>query len=517
MPGRLDYSRFDNLGASDSDEEAAAEPTPGGHASHEEVLAELPQGLSRELSLVLAARQGQDYLVEALLASRAEVNARDPHGGTALLRAVEAGGVSARAVIERLLASRADPAAGDDGGQTPLGRAASSGPAELLSAMLEAAVTVPSQEALSSALGEAGSAGNRATSRVLLAAGAPPGVGCLHGWAERGDLDLLQELLSRRADLNACSERDGATPLFCASRSSGDGSPAVVRWLCQQRAEPDIPAHDGRTPLALAAESEAGVGVVRALLECRASVQPTAEGKGNSPLVAAALAGRRAAAELLLDARACPNSADGRGRRPLPCGAAAGSTELCSLLLKARADPDGRSSGGDCRSGEGAGALSIAVATGHRGLVEQLLAAAADPEQPNERGLRPLMAAAAAGRAELCALLLDARANPSALTADDGKAALLLAAGAGCLPVCEVLLEARADVAQRSITGASALDAAAANGHSEVCRKLIGAGAAASAPGPGNREPAAAAAAAGHIVLADELRSAGTSAQSQVL
>ena len=43
------------------------------HSDSSSVLAELPSDLPKELSLVLAARQGQQHLVEALLANRVDV------------------------------------------------------------------------------------------------------------------------------------------------------------------------------------------------------------------------------------------------------------------------------------------------------------------------------------------------------------------------------------------------------------------------------------------------------------
>eukprot|EP00435_Cladocopium_sp_Y103_P019254 s4619_g4.t1 len=113
---RLDYSRFNGLGDSDSEEEA---PNTRHAAEASDLLAELPSDLPKGLSLVLAARQGQQHLVDALLSSRVEVDSRDPHGGTALLRAVQLG-ISARPTIQRLLEARAE-----DLGETPLSEAAS--------------------------------------------------------------------------------------------------------------------------------------------------------------------------------------------------------------------------------------------------------------------------------------------------------------------------------------------------------------------------------------------------------
>lgn len=52
---------------------SAASPCAEVSHSDSSVLAELPSDLPKELSLVLAARQGQQHLVEALLANRVDV------------------------------------------------------------------------------------------------------------------------------------------------------------------------------------------------------------------------------------------------------------------------------------------------------------------------------------------------------------------------------------------------------------------------------------------------------------
>eukprot|EP00930_Biecheleria_cincta_P038906 TRINITY_DN26756_c0_g2_i1.p1 TRINITY_DN26756_c0_g2~~TRINITY_DN26756_c0_g2_i1.p1 ORF type:complete len:514 (-),score=119.88 TRINITY_DN26756_c0_g2_i1:465-2006(-) len=508
MPG-LDYSRFDGLG--DSESEAEHEEPSCQEASCDEVLAGLPEGLSKELSLVLAARQGQANLVEALLQARVDANVRDPHGGTPLLRAIEASpGPAARPVVELLLKARADPAAADTTRQTPLMVAAGSGSPELLSALLDAAAVVPTPEALGAALGSAAQAGQKATSSLLLRAGAPAGAASvLHTWAKLGDLDMLQELLDRRADLGAqCERGDNGTPLLWAAGSDCRAALGAARWLLERRAEPDAASRDGTTPLVRAAGKSGAEAseMVKLLLDFQASPQLCPTFKAASPLVSAALEGRTEAAKLLLEARACATSADGSGRRPLPCAAAAGSAELCTALLRARAEVDGLGTSGVAgNTGDGVTALSVAVGANHRALVELLLEARANLELPNERGQRPLMAAASAGRAELCTLLLGARAEPCATQEGDQKTALIFAAGSGAAEVCELLLLARADPAHSSTGGAAALHAAAANGHREVCKLLRAAGADTLQLGPGGKAAAALAAGAGHADLAAEL------------
>ncbi|CAE7476590.1 ANKRD50 [Symbiodinium necroappetens] len=447
----------------------------------------------------LGARQGQHNLVEALLKSRVEANAADPHGGSALLRAVESGGVQARPTIEALLTAKANPCQDNGAGESALASASSNGPAELLKALLAAAVHVPSPAALSAALAAAAAKGNRATAEILLDAGAPAANAPLHSWVGHADVGMVRHLAEKRANVNLAQGDDGETPLTRASRLSPEESAEqLVQLLCDLRADVNQPTSKALTPLAAASRAGAAK-VVRRLLECKASVQP--EGSSISPLVAASTAGSVLAAGLLLEAKAVPETADAAGRRPLGCAAATGNLKLCRLLLGTRADPNQRSRAGETSQGPGAAALAIAVSAGHKALVEELLAARADPEEVSERGQSPLMLAAALSRRDLCEELLAASAQPDGID-PEGKSALVLAAGAGCLPVCEVLLEARADLAQRTVAGACALDSAAANGH----QVLLDARADLASVGPAGRTPAEVADFAGHASLAEMLR-----------
>eukprot|EP00439_Symbiodinium_sp_Y106_P061715 s2650_g9.t1 len=348
MAARLDYSRFDHIGDSESEEEKPPEaPHPAPDAS--DVLSELPSDLPRDLALVLAARQGQHNLVEALLKSRVEANAADPHGGSALLRAVESGGVQARPTIEALLTAKANPCQDNGAGESALSSVSSNGPAELLKALLAAAVQVPSAAALSAALAAAAAKGNRATAEVLLDAGAPAANAALHSWVGHADAGMVQYLAEKRANVNLAQGDDGETSITRASRLSPEESAEqLVQLLCDLRADVNQSTSKGLTPLAAASRAGAAK-VVQRLLECKASVQP--EGSSISPLVAASAAGSVLAARLLLEARASPETADAAGRRPLGCAAATGNLKLCRLLLGSRADPNQRSRAGETSEG----------------------------------------------------------------------------------------------------------------------------------------------------------------------
>ncbi|CAK9102505.1 Ankyrin repeat domain-containing protein 50 [Durusdinium trenchii] len=418
-----------------------------------DLLAELPTDLPRELSLVLAARQGQHHLLEALLDSQVDPNATDPHGGTALLRAVQLG-ITARPSIEALLKAKADVSRASSLGETPLGEAAGQGPPELVARLLEA--NTPSADCLRTSLEKAAQLGNRQTTRMLLsglaAAKAVPSAEALIGWVNCGDAEMVLELLKGRTDVNQAREHDGATAVLVAASSP---NPQLIQLLCAQLADVNCSDRSHRTPLA-AASAVGGDAAVGALLAANAQVD-------GAPLVAAALAGRTSTAKLLLESGAASNARDLAGRTPLASAAASGSLQLCQALLLARADPQIRSG-----AGKGAPPLAIAVAAQHISLVEELLRARADVDALSERGQTPLMLAAAAGHQEMSEKLLEAGAQVNDCS-EDGKTALILAAGIGS-PICQLLLSHRADLQHRSATGISALHTAAANGHEELCR-----------------------------------------------
>eukprot|EP00913_Durusdinium_trenchii_P025713 g24129.t1 len=388
----------------------------------DDLLAELPTDLPRELSLVLAARQGQHHLLEALLDSQVDPNATDPHGGTALLRAVQLG-ITARPSIEALLKAKADVSRASSLGETPLGEAAGQGPPELVARLLEA--NTPSADCLRTSLEKAAQLGNRQTTRMLLsglaAAKAVPSAEALIGWVNCGDAEMVLELLKGRTDVNQAREHDGATAVLVAASSP---NPQLIQLLCAQLADVNCSDRSHRTPLA-----------------------------------AASAVGADAAVGALLAANA--------QHLQQPVAACNFARHFC---LHERIPRSGAAYN-EPQSLRGAPPLAIAVAAQHISLVEELLRARADVDALSERGQTPLMLAAAAGHQEMSEKLLEAGAQVNDCS-EDGKTALILAAGIGS-PICQLLLSHRADLQHRSATGISALHTAAANGHEELCRALL--------------------------------------------
>jgi len=508
MPG-FDYSKFDKLDCSDSEDEQAEKRKQEEKDQDDIILESLPKELSPELSLVLAARHGQQNVVEALLNKRAQVNATDPHGATALLKAVE-GGITNRQCIETLLKRGASIDQMCEGGHTALGRAACCGTVEVCQALIEA--SNPSDETRATALAAASITGNAATCEFLLRMNASPCFSSenklpLNSWAKHGNQHLAELLLKRRADISACD--DQGTPLTCAVQS---GSISLVQWLCAQGADANRATIKGRSPLIEAVEhsnEQTAGSMVSSLLELSANLDATSGPRGSSPFVAAACKGRPAVGKLLLDAKVDVNAADLAGRRPLPCAALVGSSAFCQLLLDNGVSVDERGTDGATASGaapsKGVTALSVVAAAGDITVAKLLVQVGANCELVDERDFTPLMVASRNGNKAMIDLLLGGQADVNARQAESLKTSLLLAAGVGSMDACAALISARADVEARTDTQVTPLHAAAANGHEDVCRHLVASGASVHAQGPGGHDAAAMATAAGHTSLAEVL------------
>jgi ankyrin repeat protein len=128
----------------------------------------------------------------------------------------------------------------------------------------------------------------------------------------------------------------------------------------------------------------------------------------------------------------------------LMAAAARGKSDSIKILLKAKALVD-------LKDAAGAAALLYtgaprAVSTDLDDLAASaklLLKAGADPNLPDKKGWRPLMAAAAAKNAALVDLLLDEGANPRAKS-QDGRTALDVAKQSGDAGIYKTLREAGA-------------------------------------------------------------------------
>lgn len=320
----------------------------------------------RETPLHLAAGQGRDAAVRALLDAGAFPNATADDGGTPLHRAALSG---QRATVVLLLSRGADAKWINFRGETPLLSAASQDDVELARALLDAG----------SPVGTIGSGGTSA----------------LHIAAERGHVAVVRLLVEHGADTEARNYW-GGTPLQVAVRA---GQTEVARILLAAGAERLTRDNWHRTPLHTAIWA-GHLEVVRLLLDNGIALTELSYGY-STPLHTAAGAGHTAIAELLIQRGGVVNAASDFKRTPLHDAVHGGHMETVRLLLAHGADPNHAND-------RGSTPLHWAAAAGNREIANLLLAAGADRTLKSAKDETPHDLAERYGHKELANLLAPA-------------------------------------------------------------------------------------------------------------
>lgn len=278
-----------------------------------------------------------------------------------------------------------------------------------------------------------------------------------------GSLPLVELLLDAKASCNVL-DTDGKTPLRLAA---GMGHADVVQCLLTTD-DVDVDARDalGATPLWAAARN-GRVRVTQLLLQHRAE-KDARDIDGETPLLTAAETGHLQVVKTLLEARADKEAADGEGRSPLRAAAEHGRKAVVECLLEAGAGVVGASINAACLLGRSA--LYCATWSGHKELVETLLAARCDAMQGDGDDVLPLHLAAGKGHLPLLPLLF----SSTALEKGDAKGATALwrAAQKGQLDAVQVLVLARADVNAVDKGNQTPLQIATAKCHHQVVNFL---------------------------------------------
>mmetsp|Transcript_13031 Transcript_13031/g.30447 ORF Transcript_13031/g.30447 Transcript_13031/m.30447 type:complete len:585 (-) Transcript_13031:171-1925(-) len=327
----------------------------------------------------------------------------------------------------------------------------------------------------------------------------------------------LGVLLKLKADPNQVpvGDENAVPPLLDAVRSN---SIACLELLLQARAQVDAVTASG-SPAVLVATQENRLSALRLLLDamadpnpvstespmCRATTAPDdralrlllkargevnrsskgGEAGGGSTPMALAVHGRRPSQlRLLLDAGGDANSNVGEGWPAVSVAALHAEEEVLELLLGARADPNQPEVHAEARP------LYVAAKSGQPIIMQLLLEANGDPNLLAKAGSTHLFHAARSGEAEALRRLLKARADVEVKTRK-GHLPLVAAATKGQVACIEALIEGRANPNDCSTDGTSAVAAAATNGHAEALCALISAG--------GDPASAKAAAAPGHV------------------
>ena len=204
---------------------------------------------------------------------------------------------------------------------------------------------------------------------------------------------------------------------------------------------------------------------------------------GDSPIVAAAKAGDRAAVRRLIAARANVNAQGPDGSTALLYAAYNGDAEMARALIAAGARVDAVNK-------YAVTPLLQAARTGESAVIEALLAAGANANLTPEGVESPLMAAARTGKVDALRLLLTKGATINFVDGEQSESALMWAAAEGHLEAVNALIEAGATPnlkakvtgidrrhADHPTGGFTALHWAVRNGHTDVVKALVAKGA----------------------------------------
>lgn len=342
--------------------------------------------------LAHAVASGSVALVQALLDRGVDPNGSDRQGRSPLFEALALPADSALTMTRALLRAGADPELTSASGETPLGLALARPEPELRNLLNWPQWKLP----------------RRAVRAEDLSAA-----------AALGDTDAVEKLLALGLSIHAV-DAQGATALL---RACGCGHAALVGRLLELGADPEQKAPSGATPLSAAVTARRDA-VVATLLKRGMPVDQRLPAGGTALMIAAAL-GFPEIVALLLEHGAQTNAQDERGTHALHavgqfafrCAETARAQRIIELLLK---------HGADVNAANGAGQTPLLLLLGARAepgttadqkhllvLLRQLLAAGADVNLQDQRGVSPLHACAMHGLLLPARVLLAARADTS--------------------------------------------------------------------------------------------------------
>ncbi len=307
------------------------------------------------------------------------------------------------------------------------------------------------------------------------------------GACVEGQIDMMNFLLKKGADVNCIGDELGETPLMAAAQM---GHSKAVEILLGHGADPNVKTKEGKTALTLALEyhhpeiaavlqqrgakasildaaSAGDIESVRALLRTDPQAINAKDALGYSPLYHAAETGHSEVAAVLLAAGADANDFTGNngwGYSPLLIAAGKGHADVVALLLEHGADVNSKSRGEES-------ALWLAARNRHLKVAEVLVAHGADLNIKGSFMDTPLEEAAYSGSKGIAELLIAHKADVNARD-QHGFTPLHMAAHHGHADVVETLLAAGADINAKDKDGKTALWQAKSRGQNNVANLL---------------------------------------------
>ena len=234
-------------------------------------------------------------------------------------------------------------------------------------------------------------------------------------------------------------------------------------------------------------------------------VDPNLVQDSHTALHLAVKAGSSRCCSLLIEAAAQLHS-DFDQLSPLHLAAQEDHLEVLQMLLHAGADPDQPLS-------TGATPLFLAASMAHLDIVGCLVEAAANVNIPTLQGSTALFTASRQGQIEICRLLLKARADMEHAIKSNGSTPLIMASARNDLEIVRLLIEAKAKKDTACNDGATALFVACEGNHLETVRLLVHSGADKEKALETGKTPLMVAAERGHLQTLCFLMKAGANIQ----
>ncbi|KAM7403135.1 hypothetical protein PAMA_003855 [Pampus argenteus] len=281
----------------------------------------------------------------------------------------------------------------------------------------------------------------------------------LFSYVEEENLAAIKAHLDKFREVDSRSD-NGQTPLMVAAEQ---GNLEIVQELIRRGANVNFDDVDCWTAL-ISAAKEGHIEVVKELLENNANLEHRDMG-GWTALMWAAYKGRTDVAQLLLEKGANPNITGQYSVYPIIWAAGRGHGEIVHLLLQHGAKVN-------CSDKYGTTPLIWAARKGHYDSVMHLLANGADVDQEGANSMTALIVAVKGGHTQVVKELLKRNPNVN-MTDKDGNIALAIAAKEGHTEIVQDLLDAGTYVNIPDRSGETMLIGAVRGGHVEIVRALL--------------------------------------------